>query len=182
MLDNYDQLEEFGLIVVERPGTSGCWVSASVRLLYIVVEYLAILLLSVVLGVALSSSLGLLSGKLMKKREPGVRCVRIHHGNVRDLVCCHVLVWHGWVGLLICAQLGWCASGVTMSMSFGIGSLVWLAARCKLLVWYFRLEGCCFGLLVVCLWQCAGRHVLLFFCGRLGGFWCDGDRTDELCS
>ena len=56
-------------------------------------------------------------------------------------VCCPILVGHRWVGVLVCARLGCCSSGVEQQVSFGVKTLLQLGTRCILIVWLVRLGG-----------------------------------------
>ena len=66
------------------------------------------LLLNVSASLAL---VNLCSGSFCRMVSTGVR---VHHQNMRDRMCCHVMVWHCWVRVAGCAGLQCCFPGVGM--------------------------------------------------------------------
>ena len=76
---------------------------------------------------------GRLVGRSGVKRGGDVRCVGVYHWNVRDLVCCHVMVWHSWVRYPAFARQGYWSSSIKLPVFFGVGLLVKLGSWRELL-------------------------------------------------
>ena len=123
---------------------SGCWVAAFVSWLDIVVEYWAILLPSVFAVQGFAFIPGRLVGYAGVRRERSFRCVWIWHENMRKMMCCHILVWHHWVG---CAHLSCCPFKVEPQVSLASGRLCALTinAGCISGLFFWR------GVALVCL-------------------------------
>ena len=147
----FDRLGEFGLFVSECPRVFGLLGLHFCQLAGRCCGLLGHLISVGVSGWGLTFIPGCLVGCSGVRRHQGVRCVGICLGNMLDLVCCHVLVWHRWVGFSMCAPLGCFPCRFKPPVVFGVGGFA-----------------CCGNVLgLVC-------RELWFFCGRLGDFLCDG--------
>ena len=111
----------------------------------------------------------------------GIKCVRVHHQIMSSLVCCHVMVWHRWVCLVVCARLcvAFWLSNCLCSLALGCLCGLALGACCLLGLSSLSSSPLLGALGLSISWKCSSSAVSVSWVGLVGGFgvgWLGGTR------
>ena len=101
----------------------------------------------------------------------GIKCIRVHPLNMWSLVWCHIMVWHRWVCLAVCARVGvafW-LSNCLCSLALGCLCGLALGVCCPLGLSSLSSSPLLGALGLSVSWQCSSSIVSVCWVGLFGG-------------